>query len=104
MNLERFFFYFLSIGLMSVVILLAFPKVNYIIKAILVSLTGGFWIYLSINFMAINLYLYLFENTNGILVLMSMICGIILSILAASLIMAFLIEKKKLHDNPNKGI
>lgn len=104
MNLERFFFCFLLIGLTSAVILLAFPKVNYITKALLVSLISGFWIYLSINFIAINLHIAFFKDTVGILILLSMMCGILVSILAASLIMAFLMEKKKLHDNYNKGI
>ncbi|MEL6462641.1 MAG: hypothetical protein AAFQ91_31190 [Cyanobacteria bacterium J06621_15] len=101
MNLEQVFLIFLLIGTISAVTLLAFPKISYMLKVISISLTCGLWIYLSINFITFNL-IYITKYKTGIFSLIAMVCEIAVSILAASLIMAFLIEKKKIYDSSSQ--
>ena len=103
MAMEHLFFCILLLGLMSPILLLIFPNINYRHKSILVSLTGGFWIYISINFLAIH-FVYLVKDERGMFLLLSVLHGMWVSILAAGLIMAFFIEKKKSLDRSNQKL
>ena len=101
MNFVHILIAFLSPGLISALILLIVPKVNYLVKATLVSFTASLWICISIIFLAINLT-YIFTESTGIFIFLSAICGMVLSILAGGLIMAFFLEKKKSQDSSNE--
>ena len=85
---------FLSINLVSAIILLVFTRINYLLKGVLVSLIGSSWIFWSINFLAIHSPIFL-DDPHGVIFLISTICGIGVSILAGIYILAFFIEKEE---------
>ncbi|GAB4536075.1 MAG: hypothetical protein Tsb0014_23530 [Pleurocapsa sp.] len=98
--MDRLFFYILLLGSASSIALLLFPKISYTIKGVLVSLAGGFWIYISINFLAWN-FIYIAKDKHGVFFLLSVLHGIWISISAMGFIMTFFIEKKKSCNRNN---
>ncbi|MBE9045638.1 hypothetical protein IQ255_14695 [Pleurocapsales cyanobacterium LEGE 10410] len=84
-----------SIGLVPALILLIFPNVNYIVKAILTVLITTFLGYISINQFAWNTA-YIINDQHGIIVLISFTYGVVVSICGGlAAIVIFIKENEK---------
>ena len=90
MNLEGLYVF---LGLLPAIILLIFPKIDRVIKRVLVSLVGALWVYISIIFLTIH-YIYIINDQHGVLFLISMIGGLLAALLVGIAILIFLISKE----------
>lgn len=80
--------------LVSALILLIFPKINYVIKAILTTLVTIFLGYISNSLFALNMA-YLANDKHGIIILISFTYGLVISIFGGLAVLAIFIKKNE---------
>jgi hypothetical protein len=85
----------LFVGLIAAIILLIFPKLNYIIKAILTVLITILLGYISINLFALNISSYTNNDPHGIIILIAFIYEGVVSIFSGLIVIAIFIFKNE---------
>lgn len=95
MNLTDFHItIFSSLGIIPAFILLIFPHVNYIIKAISTALIGTYLGCISIIFFGWNIA-YISDDNSGIFFFISFVCGVFISICGGLAIIAIFLFKNE---------
>lgn len=82
----------LWVGATIAIILLMFPKLNYIIKAVLIALTTIFFSYISINLLALNISS---NDPYGIITLIALTYGGVVSIFSGLIVLAIFVFKNE---------
>lgn len=101
MDLERLFVYFIALECFSAMILLILPRIHYLVKYFFIALLSSLWIYLSINFITVN-FIYIVHDNVGIIFFISFTVGAAISAISGCVIMALLVERKKISSNSDK--
>ena len=94
MSLTNTYIAFSFLGLLSALVLLIVPKINYIFKAILTALIATLLTCTSIILFAWN-SVYIVNDQYGIMVLIAAVYGTIVSIFSGLTVLAIFLEKNK---------